>query len=104
MSPDTSRFATGATLTHASATTALAAGLSRIEAGATVIDCSALAQFDSSALAVLLAWRRAGQARGKPVEILNVPAALASLAQVYGVDALFGPHVSSPSADTAGPR
>lgn len=89
MSGETSRFATGATLTHASATSALAAGLARIEAGATAIDCAQLTQFDSSALAVLLAWRRAAQARGNALEILNVPSGLASLAQVYGIDALF---------------
>ncbi|MHA7238043.1 STAS domain-containing protein, partial [Burkholderia pseudomallei] len=51
-----SRFDSGATLTHASAKAALAQGLARIEAGATAVDCGALAQFDSSALAVLLAW------------------------------------------------
>lgn len=89
MSSDTGAFPSGATLTHASATAALAAGCARIEAGATAVDCAALTQFDSSALAVLLAWRREAQARGRALEILNVPAGLASLAQVYGVDTLF---------------
>jgi phospholipid transport system transporter-binding protein len=89
MSSDTRAFPAGATLTHASASAALAAGCARIEAGATAVDCGALTQFDSSALAVLLAWRREAQARGRALEILNVPAGLASLAQVYGVDTLF---------------
>ena len=89
MSGETSRFATGATLTHASAKSALAAGLASIEAGATVVDCAQLTQFDSSALAVLLAWRRAAQAKGRALDILNVPGDLASLAQVYGIDTLF---------------
>ena len=48
-----------------------------------------LAQFDSSALAVLLAWERAAQARGVKFEIVNLPAGLASLAQAYGVDTLL---------------
>jgi phospholipid transport system transporter-binding protein len=104
MSAEMSCFATGATLTHASAATALAAGLARIEAGATVIDCAALTQFDSSALAVLLAWRRAGQARGTVLEIQNVPAGLASLAQVYGIDTLFAAQHSSPVSAAAAPR
>ncbi|WP_206950925.1 STAS domain-containing protein [Trinickia acidisoli] len=99
MSLDTSCFATGATLTHASATAALAAGLARIEAGATAVDCAQLTQFDSSALAVLLAWRRAAQARGKSLGVRNVPDGLASLAQVYGIDALFvAQSVSAPAA------
>jgi phospholipid transport system transporter-binding protein len=89
MSTDSSRFAIGATLTHASASSALAAGLARIDAGATTVDCAQLTQFDSSALAVLLAWRRAAKARGRALGILNVPSGLASLAQVYGIDSLF---------------
>lgn len=84
-----SRFESGATLTHESAKTALEAGLQRIAAGATGVDCAPLAQFDSSALAVLLAWERAAQARGIAFEIVNLPAGLASLAQAYGVDSLL---------------
>ncbi|MFL9905012.1 STAS domain-containing protein [Paraburkholderia sp. RL17-337-BIB-A] len=84
-----SRFECGATLTHASAKAALAAGLQRIAAGANGVDCASLAQFDSSALAVLLAWERAAQARGVKFEIVNLPAGLASLAQAYGVDTLL---------------
>ncbi|PRY01324.1 MULTISPECIES: STAS domain-containing protein [unclassified Paraburkholderia] len=90
LSPVASRFESGATLTHASANAALAAGLQRIAAGANGVDCAPLAQFDSSALAVLLAWQRAAQARGATFEIVNLPAGLASLAQAYGVDTLIG--------------
>ncbi|WP_176061163.1 STAS domain-containing protein [Paraburkholderia sp. BCC1876] len=89
LSPVANRFDCGATLTHASAKAALAAGLQRIAAGATGVDCAPLAQFDSSALAVLLAWERAAQARGTPFEIVNLPAGLASLAHAYGVDTLL---------------
>jgi phospholipid transport system transporter-binding protein len=89
LSPVASRFACGTTLTHASAKAALAAGLQRIAAGANGVDCAQLAQFDSSALAVLLAWQRAAQARGATFEIVNLPAGLASLAHAYGVDTLI---------------
>ncbi|HTI16163.1 MAG TPA: STAS domain-containing protein [Trinickia sp.] len=83
------RFTTSTTLTHASAKAVLAAGLASIEAGARGVDCTALAEFDSSALAVLLAWRRAADARGADFEIANLPPGLASLAEVYGVDVLL---------------
>jgi phospholipid transport system transporter-binding protein len=83
------RFESGATLTHASATAALASGLQRIAAGADSVDCSPLVQFDSSALAVLLAWKRAAQARGVDFAIFNLPPGLASLGQAYGVDTLL---------------
>ncbi len=86
--PVASCFESGATLTHASASAALAAGLQRISAGANGVDCAPLVQFDSSALAVLLAWQRAAQARGAALQVVNLPAGLASLAQAYGVDTL----------------
>nr|WP_202123884.1 STAS domain-containing protein [Burkholderia pseudomallei] len=76
-------------MTHASAKAALAQGLARIEAGATAVDCGALAHFDSSALAVLLAWQRAARARGVRLDIENLPPKLASLAQAYGIDTLL---------------
>jgi phospholipid transport system transporter-binding protein len=82
-------FTTGTTMTHASAKATLAAGMASIEAGAAGVDCAPLAEFDSSALAVLLAWRRAAEARGGAFEIANLPAGLASLAKVYGIDALL---------------
>ena len=84
-----SRFETAASLTHESAKSALEAGLSRIAAGATEVDCAPLKVFDSSALAVLLAWERAASARGAALDIVNLPSGLASLAQAYGVDTLL---------------
>ena len=84
-----SGFAAGSSLTVASAKSALADGLARVDAGATAVDCAALTQFDSSALAVLLAWQRAAKARGATLDILNLPPKLASLANAYGVDALI---------------
>jgi phospholipid transport system transporter-binding protein len=93
------RFSTGTTLTHASAKAALAAGLQQIGGGATGVDCAPLTQFDSSALAVLLAWQRAAQARGAALDIVNLPVGLASLAQAYGVDTLLSAR-HRPSLDT----
>jgi phospholipid transport system transporter-binding protein len=96
------RFSTGTTLTHVSANAALAAGLEQIRRGAAGVDCAPLAQFDSSALAVLLAWQRAAQARGGAFDIVNLPAGLASLAQAYGVDTLLsGRHRPSRDAVSA---
>ena len=83
------RFATGANLTHESAKAALSAGFAQISSGATAVDCAALTQFDSSALAVLIAWQRAARERGAALAVLNMPPALASLARAYGVDSLL---------------
>jgi phospholipid transport system transporter-binding protein len=82
-------FESGSTLTHATAMAALEAGLARIAAGAVRVNCAGLTQFDSSALAVMMAWRRAAFARGATLVIEHLPAGLLSLAQAYGVDALL---------------
>jgi phospholipid transport system transporter-binding protein len=91
-------FSTGTTLTHASAREALAAGRAQIARGARSVDCAPLTQFDSSALAVLLAWQRTASAQGATLEIVNLPAKLASLAQAYGVDTLLPVRHTHPAA------
>lgn len=52
-------------------------------------DASALQQFDSSALAVLLECRREALAQGKDLAVVNMPARLRELAAVYGVSELL---------------
>lgn len=59
------------------------------EGGEAVLDASALAQFDSSALAVILACRRAVLARGAQLRIVGLPERAQSLAKVYGLSALL---------------
>lgn len=54
-----------------------------------VVDASALQQFDSSALAVLLECQRQAQAWGRPFAVRQAPPKLAALARLYGVDALL---------------
>jgi phospholipid transport system transporter-binding protein len=68
----------------------LCEAISALDAQATVIiDAQALLQFDTSALAVLLASRRAAQARGLPWSIHQLPAKLNDLAGLYGVRELL---------------
>ena len=56
---------------------------------AVVADAGALARFDSSALAVLLALKRRATVERIPLTFDAIPAALDSLARVYGVEALL---------------
>jgi phospholipid transport system transporter-binding protein len=55
------------------------------EGGEAVLDASALTQFDSSALAVILACRRAVLARGAQLRVIGLPAQAQALAKVYGL-------------------
>ena len=54
-----------------------------------VLDASALTQFDSSALAVMLACRRSAMASGKAFVVQGLPPKLHQLAGLYGVAALL---------------
>lgn len=79
-------------LTHdqASACSRMLAQAVRSEPGdAAVADASALARFDSSALAVLLECRREALARGKTFSVSRLPARLRDLASLYGVAELL---------------
>ena len=54
------------------------------------IDCSALKDFDSTVLTVLLAWQKKLLSEGKSISIERAPEKLKVLAGVYGVAALLG--------------
>ena len=78
-------------LTHG-ASAAVARGLPQAvqaEPGDLVADASALQQFDSSALAVLLECRRQALAAGKAFSVQGAPERLRVLAGLYGVQALI---------------
>ena len=64
-------------------------GLAAQSGSAAVIDASALAQFDSSALAVLLECRREASALGRGFAVKGLPARLRELATLYGVAGLL---------------
>lgn len=73
----------------ASAPAALEAARAALRAGGGTLDLAPLAQFDSAAVAVLVALRREA---GSGVVFRNPPANLRKLASLYGVEAaLFGP-------------
>jgi phospholipid transport system transporter-binding protein len=61
------------------------------------IDASALQQFDSSALAVLLECQRQAQGWGKAFSLREPPAKLTALAKLYGVDGLLMRSAGAPA-------
>jgi len=54
-----------------------------------VIDASALKDFDTSALALLLEARRRAEARGAQLSVRGAPPKLVELARLYGVEGLL---------------
>jgi phospholipid transport system transporter-binding protein len=55
------------------------------------IDFAAITLVDSSAVALLLEWRREAARVGKELRFVNLPASLLALAELYGVSGLIQP-------------
>ncbi|HEU4621119.1 MAG TPA: STAS domain-containing protein [Burkholderiaceae bacterium] len=90
------------TLRLAQAPAVRAQGLAAIQQGAREIDLSDLNDVDSSAVAVLLAWRRAARAAGTPLALANPSTSLLSLARLYGVAELIFSNTQRQSDSTPG--
>lgn len=78
-----------ATLLHGQANACLAQWTQAVRGVSTLgpvpLDASALENFDSSALAVLLGLRRVLSAQGQSLQVVGMPPRLRELAQLYGV-------------------
>jgi phospholipid transport system transporter-binding protein len=68
----------------------LARGNELFTAREVTLDLAAVTEVDSSALSLLLEWRREALRNGRTIRYLNLPANLRSLASLYGVTELLG--------------
>jgi phospholipid transport system transporter-binding protein len=74
--------------------------LKEIDRDGLVIDLSGVEEADSAALSLLLEWRREASARGYAVRYANLPEAIRSLAELYGVSSLI-PSIDTPASHPA---
>jgi phospholipid transport system transporter-binding protein len=84
-----------ATLLHDQANACLAQWVAQLPAPllpAVSLDASALTEFDSSVLAVLLGLRREVLQRGSTLHVTGMTPRLRELASLYGVMDLLQPH------------
>lgn len=63
----------------------LGEGNARFTAAQVTVDLASVTEVDSSALSLLLEWRREAGRNGRAIRYLNLPANLKSLAALYGV-------------------
>ncbi len=56
---------------------------------ALTVDLAGVTEVDSTAVSLLLEWRRAAQREKRAIEYVNYPANLKSLIQLYGVTELL---------------
>lgn len=83
------RLAVSGDMTLETARALLVEGVAALTQGEASFDLAAVAEVDSSGLAVLFGWLRAASAQGKSLRIANPPRNLLSLAEVYGVGELL---------------
>jgi len=76
-------------ITLATAAALGAAAEQHLNGSEVVVDLAAVTEVDSSALSLLFEWQRAAQRRKCKVSFCNLPASLASLADLYGVTDLI---------------
>ena len=76
-------------ITLATAAELGAAAEQYLNGGDVIVDLAAVTEVDSSALSLLFEWQRAAQRRKCKVSFCNLPASLASLADLYGVTDLI---------------
>jgi phospholipid transport system transporter-binding protein len=60
-------------------------GNDRFTEAEVTVDFAAVTEVDSSALSLMLEWRREAGRNGRTIRYLNLPANLKSLAELYGV-------------------
>ena len=68
----------------------LAQGAERFTGPRVMVDLSGVTEVDSSALSLLLEWRREAVRNGREILYRNLPGSLKSLADLYGVTELLG--------------
>ena len=76
-------------LVMANARALLEAGRLALQPGEQVFDFSVVTEADSSALAVMLGWLRAGPLSRSTVKFAHIPTGVRSLAELYGVTELL---------------
>ncbi|MCL4800787.1 MAG: STAS domain-containing protein [Burkholderiales bacterium] len=59
--------------------------------GATLLDFAAVGEVDSAAVAMVVALLRDAEAAGRRLALANVPAAMATLAELYSVADVIAP-------------
>ncbi|MGQ0443176.1 MAG: STAS domain-containing protein [Methylophilaceae bacterium] len=67
------------------ANTLLVASQQLAISGEALIDFANVTEIDTSAISIMLAWRRRAIAENKQLKFINLPANLSSLTQLYGV-------------------
>ncbi len=71
--------------------TLLAEGNGQFTGAEVTVDLAGITEVDSTAVSLLLEWRREAERHGRCIRFVNLPGNLTSLAKLYGVIDLINP-------------
>lgn len=77
-------------MTIANVRSLLREGAGQIQGPEITIDLAGVTEVDSTAVSLLLEWRRQAAGANRTLRYVNLPANLKSLAELYGVSELLG--------------
>ena len=83
------RATVSGSLTLANVNAVLEEGARAFKAPSLTVDLGGVTEVDSTAVSLLLEWRRAAQREKRVIEYVNYPGNLKSLIQLYGVTDLL---------------
>jgi phospholipid transport system transporter-binding protein len=86
---DGARATLAGPVTLANINAILTEGARVLTAPSLTVDLAGVTEVDSTAVSLLLEWRRAAQREKRTMEFVNYPANLKSLIQLYGVTELL---------------
>ena len=84
------RCAVQGPVTMANVEALLEQGSRQMDGAQVTIDLAAVTEVDSTAVSLLLEWRRQARHANRTIRYVNLPANLKSLAELYGVTELLG--------------
>ncbi len=90
ISGEGSRCAVQGPITLDTAVALLEQGRALFTSPQVTVDLQGVTEVDSSALSLLLEWRREAAGNGRSIRYLNLPGNLKSLAELYDVTELLG--------------
>jgi phospholipid transport system transporter-binding protein len=82
-------------VTMANVAALLEAGARQFAGTSVTVDLAGITEVDSSAVSLLLEWRRQAQFAHRAIHFVNIPANLRSLAELYGVTKLVADGVKA---------
>ena len=91
------RAALAGPITLANVNAVLDEGARAFTLPAVTVDLAGVTDVDSTAVSLLLEWRRAAQRDKRAIDYVNLPANLKSLIQLYGVTDLLALNRKAPS-------